>query len=72
MASLQSRIFIGMDQDDATDQLNAALIDDSWSLVKWQGYPVLWITHRAIIPCAMQASSYELHVTAWVEDANAV
>ena len=69
MADLDTRIFIGTDERDATAQLNAALQDGSWDLVRWQGYPVLWITHRPVTPGAMQMPSYELHVTAWVNGA---
>ena len=72
MPTLQTRLFIGQDADDATAQLVTALADGSWgNLVRWQGYPVLWITHRQVVPGAMQQSTYELHVTAWVEDVHA-
>ena len=67
MPTLQTRIFIGQDAADATAQLNASLVDGSWSLMLWDAYPVLWITPRPVTPGAMQMPFYELHVIAWVE-----
>lgn len=70
MAKLQTRIFIGHDADEATDALNASLLDGSWPLV-WTGFPILWITPIPVTPGAMQMPRYELHVTAWVETPSA-
>jgi hypothetical protein len=67
MATLETRIFIGSDKDDATAQLSAAIEDGSFPVLMLQGCPVMWITHRPTPPNAMATTSYELHVTAWVK-----
>jgi hypothetical protein len=66
MADLETRIFIGTDEHDATAQLAAAIADGSFPVMIVMGLPAMWITHHMVIPGAMQMSSYELHVTAWV------
>jgi hypothetical protein len=68
MADLETRIFIGTDEHDATAQLNAAIKDGSFPVLSLlHGQWLMWITHHMVIPGAMQMSSYELHVTAWVK-----
>ena len=67
MADLQTRIFVGVDEHDATAQLVAALSDGSFNALSTGALPgMMWITHHMVIPGAMQMASYELHVTAWV------
>jgi hypothetical protein len=68
MADLETRIFIGTDEHDATAQLSAAIASGSFPVLSIpQSAPLMWITHHMVIPGAMQMSSYELHVTAWVK-----
>jgi hypothetical protein len=61
MATLETRIFIGSDKDDATAQLSTAIEDGSFPVL------LMWITHRPTPPNAMATTFYELHVTAWVK-----
>jgi hypothetical protein len=66
MPDLQTRIFIGVDADDATTQLSAAITDGSFPVLSlMESTPLMWITHRPVTD--RFPAAYELHVTAWVK-----
>lgn len=65
MDTFRPMMFIGSTPEEAAAKLEAAIADGSFPVVK---LPIqMWMTAPAIIPGAMQQSSYELHVLAWVE-----
>jgi hypothetical protein len=59
MADLETRIFVGTDEHDATAQLSAAIASGLFPVLSVeQSAPLMWITHHLVIPGAMQMPSY--------------
>jgi hypothetical protein len=73
MVELKTRIFTGVDEHDATAQLQAAIADGSFPVTRsTTGLWHMWMSHADVIPGAMQRGYHRLYVTAWVESDTSV